>query len=137
MPALRTYKLFISHSWSYHEDYDHLKGLLEKAPNFIFYDYSVPFHDPIDSDKAKKVKEEIKEHIRQVSVFIVLAGMYANYSKWIEFEVGVAKDYKKPILGITPRGNERTPQYIQNVSARMVGWNTDNIISAIRDLAAD
>ena len=31
-----TYNLFISHSWSYSENYNALLGLLNKAPNFTY-----------------------------------------------------------------------------------------------------
>jgi len=134
MPHLRTYKLFISHAWDYKEPYYRLIKMLDDAPNFKYADYSVPFHDPIDSPNANTIKREITEHIRQTSVFIVLAGMYAAYSKWINFELQTANNYSKPILAVRPWGQQRIPVEIQNAANKIVGWNTPSIISAIREL---
>ena len=65
MPDLKTYDLFISHAWRYHEDYDRLVTLLNNAPNFKWRNYSVPRHDPkIDPDTEvgfRKLKEELKK----------------------------------------------------------------------------
>lgn len=47
MPELRRYHLFISHAWSYSEDYKRLEAMLTDAPNFAFDNYSVPRHDPL------------------------------------------------------------------------------------------
>ena len=46
MPALKTYRLFISHAWQYHDDYYRLVEMLNAANNFRWYNYSVPEHDP-------------------------------------------------------------------------------------------
>jgi len=135
MPQLRTYKLFISHAWDYKEEYYRLKVYLDNAPNFKWSDYSVPFHDPINSDKTRELKKQIREQIRQCSVFIVLAGMWVKYHKWIQFEIDIAKDYRKSILGIKPWGQQKTPLEIQEASDRIVGWNTSSIVEAIRILA--
>ena len=134
MPQLRGYKLFISHAWDYKEEYYRLKEYLDSAPDFKWSDYSVPFHDPIDSNKAQEIKRKIDEQIRQSSVFIVLAGMWVEYHKWIQFEIDVAKKYKKPILGIKPWGHQRIPIEIQEAAGKIVGWNTSTIVEAIREL---
>ncbi len=41
---MKTYNLFISHSWAY-PDYERLIELLKKRSDFHFKDYSVPKHD--------------------------------------------------------------------------------------------
>ena len=53
---------------------------------------------------------------------------YKNYSApavWME----------KPIIGIRPFGSTRTPSAVESVADVMVSWNTNSIISAIRDLS--
>lgn len=72
--------------------------------------------------------------MRTCQVVIVLAGMYATYSDWINKEIGIANEYGKPILGVKPWGQERIPQIVQDNADKIVGWNTDSIVNAIRDL---
>ena len=38
---MKTYNLFISHSWSYSDQYDRLIRLLRERAHFSFRDYSV------------------------------------------------------------------------------------------------
>jgi len=46
VPELKTYVVFISHAWRYHEDYDRLVRTLNDAPNSKWRNSSVPRHDP-------------------------------------------------------------------------------------------
>ena len=120
MPDLKTYDIFTSHAWCYHEDYDRLVMLLNKAPYFKWRNYSVPRHDPkIDPNTPagfNKLKEELKKQIRPVNCVLILAGMYAAYSRWISVEMDIADDYGKPIIGVRPWGQQRTPIEVQNLS---------------------
>ena len=61
--------------------------------------------------------------------------MYANYSKWIDYEINTAKALNKPIIGVKPWGQERTPLKIQWDSTILVGWNSSSIVDAIRNYA--
>ena len=60
--------------------------------------------------------------------------MYVNEGKWIEEEIEIAQDKDKPILGVEPWGSERTPSTVEENADKMVGWNTDPVVEAIRDL---
>ena len=62
---------------------------------------------------------------------IILSGMYAIYSEWINTEMDIALKYNKPIIGIKPRGNVNTPMFISN-NAYMVNWNSQSLFDAIR-----
>ena len=55
MPKLHRYRLFISHAWEYNDDYYRLIGMLNNAPNFIYSNYSVPEHDPVDANNKTNV----------------------------------------------------------------------------------
>jgi len=135
MPPLRTYDLFISHAWDYKEEYYRLVEMLNNAPYFKWRDYSVPFHDPFDSPSTRELKKKIKEQIRQCTVFVVLAGMWVKYHDWILFEIRTANSFSKPILAIKPWGQEKIPKEIYDYADKMVGWNTESIVDAIRELA--
>jgi len=67
-----------------------------------------------------------------VQVVLILAGMYAAHSDWIQFEIEFSQLLSKPIIGVRPWGAERVPQAVQDAAAEIVGWNTDSIVSAIR-----
>ncbi len=136
MPPLKIYDLFISHAWFYSKGYNKLVELLNAADYFKWRNYSVPEHDPVIDPNTKvgkrKLIAELDEQIRPVNCFLVISGMYANYKYWIQKEVEIALSYGKPIIGLVPWGQQRTPQYIQNIADEMVRWNTSSIVDAIR-----
>lgn len=132
MPPLKTYDLFISHSWKYNDDYYRLINLLSKANNFTYRNYSVPMHDSLDTATDKELYAALDRQIKPVNIVIILAGMYSHYSKWIEKEIELAQSYKKPIIAIKPSGQEMTPLKVTLISKTVVSWNTDSIVQAIR-----
>ena len=134
MPQLHRYRLFISHAWQYNDDYYRLIGMLDNASNFIYSNYSVPEHDPVDANNKTKLKEELRQQIRPVEVVIILGGMYVAYSDWIQFEIDFATSLGKPILGIRPWGAQVMPTAVQDAADKIVGWNTSTIVAAIREL---
>ena len=130
------YNLFISHSWSYSDAYNKLTSLLDNANYFTYKNYSVPKDDPIhNANNDKELYEEIKQQIRYASVVIILAGVYSSYSKWIDKEIKIAEELGKPILAIEPWASDKTSLKVKNAADKIVKWNTDSIIRAIRDLS--
>jgi len=136
---MKTYNLFISHSWSYGDQYDRLEELLQNRGYFDFKNYSVPQDDPIHtSGTDKELRQAIYNQILPCSVVLILAGVYASHSKWIKVEIDIAKkDFPtpKPIVAIKPWGSERTSTVVKDNADCVVGWNTNSIVEAIRDLA--
>lgn len=135
---MTTYNLFISHAWSYNEQYKNLENMLNQRSYFNYKNYSIPKDDPVHTNGTdRQLKEKITEQIRNCHVVLVLAGVYSTYSKWINVEIEVAKkefSWEKPIIAIKPRGSERTSQHVNENADRIVGWNSDNIVDAIREL---
>jgi hypothetical protein len=134
MPALKTYDLFLSHMWRNDEnsEYYRLERLLKAANNFAWRNYSVPEHDPLGTKTDKELQDALDRQIKPINCFIIVAGMYVNHRKWIQKELDIAKSYGKPIVGVIPWGQERTPVEVQNAAKEMVGWNTDSIVAAVR-----
>ena len=133
MPALKTYDLFISHAWTHNAEYDRLVKMLNAAPNFKWRNYSVTKQDPLDVNNDARLTAALKRQIRPVNCVLILAGMYVNHRKWIKKEIAIAQDLNKPIVGIKPWGQQRTPIEVQDAADIMVRWNTDSIVKAIRD----
>lgn len=132
---MKEYRLFISHAWKYSADYYNLIEMLNSKKNFKWRNYSVPEHDPFE--REENLKKELKEQIRPVNAVLIIAGMYAHYSKWIKFEIEFAEEIQKPIIVIRPRGQEKVPIYLQEIADKegntIVNWNTDSIVEAIRE----
>ena len=135
MPPLRRYYGFISHAWAYNADYYRLVELLANANNFDFYNYSVPEHDPLTPRTLAALGPALESQMRSAQIVLIIAGMYVAYSDWIDFEINYAVRTGKPIVGIQPRGSEVTPRAVSQNADTMVGWNTNSIVTAIRDYA--
>ena len=104
MPYLKTRMIFISHAWEYDEDYKTLVDWLEDEPNFEWRNCSVPKHDACDDTTSKGLENCLTRQIRSASIIIILGGMYAAYSEWIDYEIDEAVRMGKTILGVKPWG---------------------------------
>jgi hypothetical protein len=136
MPALKSRSLFISHSWAYGDAYEKLVALLDAAPNFRYRNYSVPKDDPVhNAPNVDALYKAIKNQMVFCDVVLIMAGKYATYSKWIQREIQIAKsDFSKPIVGIRPWANAQVSSVVSNAADRLVSWNTNSIVAAIREL---
>lgn len=136
MPELKTYDLFVSHAWRYNDDYYRLVKLLEDAPLFYWRNYSVPKHDPVIDPNTtvgyNRLVSLLDKQVRPVNCVLILGGMYAAHSKWINEEITIAQSYDKPIVAIYPWASERMPSVVQEAAHEIVSWNTNSIVSAVR-----
>lgn len=130
------YNIFISHSWSYQDGYDRLVDLLNNRGYFPFKNFSVPKDDPIhNSPNQQELYNAIYGQIRAASVVLIMAGVYATYSKWINHEIQIAKKefiYPKPIIAVKPWAQTNISTVVSRNADEVVAWNTDSIVSAIR-----
>lgn len=127
------YNLFISHSWSYSDQYERLINLLNSASNFPYKDYSVPKNDPIHGCKYDyQLREAIKRQMQPASCVLILAGLYSSYSRWINIEIDLAKEMNKRIVAIEPFGSLHASAVVKNNADVVVSWNTTSIIRGIR-----
>ena len=127
-----TYNLFISHSWAYSDAYLKLVSLLNNAPNFSYKNYSVPKDDPIhNAIYDYQLRAAIRNQMQHASCVIILAGVYASYSKWIKIEIELARELGKRIIAVQPWGAEHTSTIVKNSAHEIVGWNTASIVRGI------
>jgi MTH538 TIR-like domain (DUF1863). len=135
----KVYHIFISHSWTYSDAYDRLINLLRSRPYFDFVDYSVPKDDPIHNpSNDSELYEAIRNEMRPCHIVLVMAGVYSTYSRWINKEIRIAtKEFlnPKPILAIKPWGNTNVSTVVSQNADRLVSWNTESIVNAIRAIA--
>ncbi len=137
MSALKTYVGFISHAWNNHDEYLRLETMLRSAPRFNFRNSSVPRTNCIAPPlTAAKLQAALDEQIRIANVVLILSGMYAAHSEWVNTEIAIAASYQKPIIGIIPWGQKMIPKVVQDSAKEMVHWQTESIVDAIRKHAA-
>jgi hypothetical protein len=130
----KTYRLFISHSWAYGENYDKVVEML-KEQGLSFYDHSVPKGDPIHTNGTdRQLKEAIEAKMKGTSCILILAGVYSTYSKWINKEIEIAKSYNKKIIAIEPWASEKTSKVVKDNADRVVKWQGASIVKAIVEL---
>lgn len=136
---MKTYNLFVSHSWSYSDAFDRLKNLLDNRPYFSYVDYSVPKDSPAHtSGTDKQLYEAILRRMRPCHIVLIMAGVYSTYSKWINKETQAAKKgflSPKPIIGVKPRGQTNVSSVVAENADALVGWNTESIVNTIRRYA--
>ena len=129
------YRIFISHSWSYSKDYDKIESFLHQE-GVTFYNHSVPKDNPIHTNGTdKQLSDAIEAKVKGCSCVIILAGVYATYSKWINKEITMAKKYNKPIIAVQPWGAERTSSVVKEAATVIVGWNAKSVADAVRKYA--
>lgn len=136
---MREYNLFISHSWDYPDAYKSLKTMLDEAPYFNYKDYSVPEEKALTiynkTYYEKELRNKIAEKMKFCSVVLIFAGVYASYSESIQMEISIALDLGKPIIAIEYWGSERTSVIVKNAADRVVKWNTNSIVDAIKEIS--
>ena len=132
------YHIFISHAWKYSDDYQTVVKWIDEAKaegTLNWSNYSVPYHDPLVDPSTKvgksKLQKLLENQISPASKIIVITGMYAAHSDWIDFEIDTSVSKGKYIIGLKPWGQERIPVKIQNNADIMVGWNKSSVINAI------
>ena len=136
MPTTSAYRLFLSHSWAYTDAYDKLLAILKNQPHFAWSNYSVPRNDPIhNAGSDAQLYAAIKRQIAPTHCILILAGVYATYSKWINKEIQIATEaFQKPIVAVEPWGAERTSKIVKENADRIVRWNGSSIVQAIREV---
>jgi hypothetical protein len=135
MPSLKTYNLFISHSWAYGDAYEKLVSFFNEHPNFKWINYSVPKDDPIhDASDDTALYQEIKNQMTSVHCVVMMAGVYSSHSKWIKKEIEIAKEvYSKPLIAVEPWASEKTSKIVKDNADEIVKWQSASIVKAIRD----
>ena len=100
MPLLKNRILFISHAWSYNEHYWTLVNWFNEEPNFSWSNCSVPSHDSLPDKTSAGLSAGMRRQIAPAQAVLVLGGMYAAHSKWIDYEIEMAWNEGKGLVGV-------------------------------------
>jgi len=118
----RTYKLFISYINDGDEEYDLFLSKLDASYDFQYKNCAI--HDKILSG-------DIKKQMKPVDVVVILSGLVSKDKSFLNRQIDVAKELRKPIVVIRPYGMENVPFELEEIAADVVGWNTPCIVDAI------
>lgn len=131
----KEYHLFISHCWDYKERYYTVVDWINES-DIKWKNMSVPNHNPLDPKSDKELEQLIDNKIKYSSLFIIISGMYVSQENrtWINKEIDIALKYDKKILAIEPWGSDRTPSRVQEVSDKIVKWQSSSVINGIKEL---
>jgi hypothetical protein len=131
----KNFKIFVSHSWTYHRDLVKLRNLLQSRGYFNVEFLEASAHTPINSTNAYYVKQALKAKILASHIVLAIAGVYATHSDWMSYELETAYANKIPIIGVIPHGQERISRLVQYYAVEIVRWNTESIVKPIRAYA--
>ena len=89
-------------SFEFHKDRQRWQSILgdaEKHCDFNLIDWSLPcaVHD-------EKWQRAVRERIRKSAVVIVLLGEDTHNARGVEDELGLAGDFKRPVVQLMPQG---------------------------------
>lgn len=131
----RTFSVFISHSWDHVDDLKRLRNLLKERGYFrVEFEEASP-EEPINSNNSAYIRRRLKERISNSDIVLGIAGMYASYSDWMEWELDTAIAEEVPIIGVIPRGQEKISKVVTDRSVKDVHWDTKSIVKAIQEWA--
>ena len=128
----KLYKVFVSHSWGHVDDLRRLRNLLQNRGYFKVEFMEASPENPILSDKNRSIRVVLSNRIEQSDVVLGIAGLYASYSDWIEWELDKAIEKGIPIIGVIPRGQINISRIVADRAEETVRWNTESIVAAIR-----
>lgn len=135
MPALRIYRVFISHCWEYDGDYHRLVEWFDEEPLFRWRNLSVSEEYALREDK--RFESRLRNRLGDADILLVVAGMEIAHRHWMKWEIKWARIRGIPILGVIPTGGQRVPKVLEKTGCPIVGWRRNSVIGAVREYALD
>lgn len=136
MDAIKSFDLFISHTWHLSLDYTIVVEMLNKEPNFYWRNYSFPEYDSVINPETnagkKRLIEELEGQIKHAQAVVIIANMFNDNPFWIEHEIEIAKSHKIPIIMIKADNKDVIPTHLQYDAKKLVKEDVTSIVSAIR-----
>ena len=136
MTSDKTFDLFISHAWDCDVDYYGLVELLEGESSLDWRNQSVPRSAPVLALDLIGIQKALARRIYHADAVLVVSGKHLDKSKWVRYELNVAQQLGKPIIGIEPRRTVPASAEVRGTATTMVDWTTDSITQTIKTLAA-
>lgn len=142
MTATRTYDLFLTHAWRYHEDWMRLAEIFDRTPGFAWRNFSLPWHDPAMDPNSEVggrfIRDFLETQIIPVHGVLFLSGVYAIRSarRWLDYELELARRHGKPVIGIPAMGAATVPGEVAAWCDATAGWDAAAILAALDAVTA-
>lgn len=133
----RTYDLFITHAWRYHDDWTRLSGLLDQALGSSWRNFSVPWYDPALDPNTEvgrtRIHRWLEQQIAPTHGVILLGSVWEQKSarKWLTLEAELARKYQKRVIGLPAFGTDRLPEEAAALTDVQCPWDPAAIIAAV------
>lgn len=133
----RTYDVFVTHAWRYHDDWNRFADLMNGVSYFRWRNFSLPWYDPaidINTDMGKKlVAESLESQILPVNIAIALDSVFAVKSarRWLEEELRLARQHKKPVLAMPAFGAAEVSAELKSLCDGVLTWDGKQVADAI------
>lgn len=125
-------RLFVTHTFEEHVDYQRVYEYLESSPNFFYVNCAAPDKVP-ESGGKEALKEELRNQIKTAEVVIVPGSMYSEQRDWITYQMDAAQAMGLPLVALEPFGGvQQLPKEVAERADELVGWNERMMVDAIR-----
>lgn len=137
MIKTKTYDLFISHAWRYHDDWKRLVDVLNAHAMHGWRNFSLPWYDPALDPRTEKggqiVRWNLETQIMPAHAVVLLASVLSEPGtrKWLDFEVEMARKHGKLIIGLPPWGKDDVSDEVKERVNEVVSWNAAAIFAAV------
>jgi hypothetical protein len=143
---IKCYKIFISHSYAFREEYFRLVAMLNRAarrdPSWRWQNLSVPYDEPIMTNEQARQGEfyihKMTEQKLRVNAVLMILRPIAIESESVFLEVFISAPVGRPtipLIGVLPRGVTLV-NWTSHWGVATVKWHPNSIIRAVRQFAA-
>jgi hypothetical protein len=129
------YRVFICHAYDHRDIYFKLVQKLN-AVNFAWRNESVQYdmrfgHDDDQLDDTH-LRNMVGAKIAECDVMLALTKPVASRRAWLQWEIKLAKELGKPVIGIARYRNDRVSKFVRDQATEIVDtWRIDHITNAI------
>lgn len=105
--------------------------------NHDFGLYSERLRFPVDSTRGAYIRSQIRPRIVRASVLLCLIGEGTWASRWVKWEITVAKETGKGLVGVRLKAGNRVPVPLRDAGALFVPFKQAEIERAIAERATN
>lgn len=125
-------RLFVTHLFTDHPDYNRVFEYLESTSNFFYTNCSDPSRLLATGGK-EAIREALLAQIRAAEIIIVVSSMYSENRDLIAYQMDAAQAAGIPIIALDQFGKAgRLPAEVKARAAAVVEWNDRLMTDAIR-----
>ena len=137
MEQLKSYDIFITHAWRFHDDWTKFSELMDNTSGIVWRNFSLPWHDPAMNANTEVggrfIRDFLESQIIPVHGVVLLTGVYAINSarRWFDMEVEMARKHNKPLIGIPAIGEKLVPDEVSRLCDACCEWDAMQLLATI------